>query len=73
MKGQNLYSSKTKIHFKCLKLIFTLCHEYFACMCLCTMCVQCPHRPEEGTGPSGTGVADGCEPLLSAENQTQAL
>ena len=25
------------------------------------MCVQCPKRPEEGIGPYGAKVTDGCE------------
>lgn len=30
--------------------------------CPCTTCVQCPQRPEEGVGFSGTGVTDICKP-----------
>ena len=29
---------------------------------LCTMCMECPHRPEEDAGSPGTGVTDGYEP-----------
>lgn len=34
----------------------------FAYMYLCTMRIQCPCRPENGVGSSGTGVPDGCDP-----------
>ena len=30
---------------------------------LCTMCVQCPQRPEEDIGFPGTGITDVCELL----------
>lgn len=36
-------------------------HGYFASVCLCTLCVQCSQKPEEGVKSSGTGVTDGCE------------
>lgn len=26
----------------------------------CTMCVQCPQRPEDGFRAPGTGVTEGC-------------
>lgn len=47
-----------------LRIIFhydCMC-EGFAYRCLCTTCVQCPWRSEEGLGYPGTGVIDGCEP-----------
>lgn len=42
---------------------------YFMCMgvwlhvYLCTMCMQCPRRPEESTGSPGAGVTGGCQML----------
>jgi len=38
---------------------------------LCTMSMQFPGMPEEGVRDSGTGVRDGCEPLLGDETQSQ--
>jgi hypothetical protein len=37
-------------------------------ICLYTMYMQCPQRPEEGAAFFGTGVTDGCEPLMFAWN-----
>lgn len=31
------------------------------CVCLCSIDVQCPQRPEEGVGFPGTGAVDSCE------------
>ena len=31
-------------------------------VCLCTTCMQCPQRPEEGSKSLGTGVIGSCEP-----------
>lgn len=33
--------------------------------CLCTTCVQCPQRPEEGTRLPGTEVTGGCQPSFA--------
>ena len=33
----------------------------FACMCLCTMCMQYPQRPEEDIRSHGTEVKDNCQ------------
>lgn len=30
-------------------------------VCMCTTCMQCLGRPEEGVRPPGAGVADGFE------------
>ena len=41
----------------------------FACThwCVCTKCMQCPQRTEEGARSPGTGVTDGCGPPCSSE------
>lgn len=31
-------------------------------ICVCTVCLQYPMRPEEGIGSPRNGVVDGCEP-----------
>jgi hypothetical protein len=41
-------------------LVFILCARVF-----CTMCLQCPQRPEEGAEAPGAGVTAGCEPALN--------
>jgi len=40
-----------------------MCEVYSFCLhkCLCTMCVQCLKKLEEGIGSPGTGVIDSCE------------
>lgn len=42
-------------------------------ICLCTMCVHCHRRPEEGFGSPGTGVIEGCEPHMGPEDGTWVL
>lgn len=39
------------------------------CAQQCPACVQYPQTPEEGAGPVGTGVLDGCGPHVGARNQ----
>lgn len=36
-----------------------MCMGIFACICLSTVCVQCPMRPEEGIVFSRAGVTEG--------------
>lgn len=45
---------------------FFIYYFYFICVCvlpayICTVCVQCLWRPEEGIGYCGTGLNDSCE------------
>ena len=63
-KGPHWVSSSAALCFKiniCLLLnwvnrCFSL-HE-----CMCTRCLQCPQRIEEGIGSPESVVTDGCEP-----------
>lgn len=42
-----------------LLFVLTLCAPMFClCVCLCTICTQCPQRPEEDAGFLETGVTD---------------
>jgi hypothetical protein len=44
------------------KFIFTLCiWMFYLNVCLCTTCVQCSQRPEEGMGSPGIIVKTNCE------------
>lgn len=40
--------------FFCTHLFYA--EEYFACICLCAIHMQCPRRSEEGVRSPGTGV-----------------
>jgi hypothetical protein len=43
----------------------------FLCVCVCTRCVQCLGRPEEGVRFPGAGDTDGCELLCVGDLGTQ--
>lgn len=47
------------ILFSLCSVALILCVEFGLHVCLCTMCMQCPRRPEEATGSPRTGIADG--------------
>ena len=44
--------------------------------CTCTLCVDCPHKPEESIRSPGTGITDSSEleiKLGSSERRASAL
>jgi hypothetical protein len=45
-----------------------MCVNVCLYVCICTTCMQCFQRPEEGVRLPGTGVTDGCKPHLCAGN-----
>jgi hypothetical protein len=58
--------------FDCL-LIFILLCAYMLCLhaFICTICVQCPQRPEVGS--YATGVMGGFEPLCGSERVVNSV
>lgn len=38
-----------------------MCMVFCLLVCLCTICMQCLHKAEEGIGSSRTKVRDDCE------------
>lgn len=57
------------IYGSCENVIFEVCLGCIgAGMCISTMCVQCPPRPEEVVKSSRAGVRDDVSPCVGAGN-----
>ena len=54
-------------------LIFLCVWLFCLHVCMCTTCMQCLWRPEEGSRFPGTGITSGCEPPCGCGNWTQVL
>lgn len=53
---------------KMLFVYFLCIHDYLS-ICLCTLCIQYPQRPEEGIRSHGIQITDGCEPPVMGDRK----
>lgn len=58
------FKCASTVYFTCfVKIWFIICILMFSLnTCLCTKCVHCLHRPEEGVRSFGTGATESYEP-----------
>lgn len=76
MKIQNTRSSNIgpkHMIFELKNIFFILCvWVFWMYVCLCTTCVQCLRRPDEGSEWLGVGDTDSCEPLCRHRELNQS-